>query len=195
MPGRRAYYADEEYRPGDILTDKILPVIDSSAFVIFDISDSTRPNVFLELGFAIGRGKPFLLLMRQGAEAPSDLRSFDRIEYGSFKDLADQIHQKAPSFLEHALGPSLRPIMPWDVLELLYKSGDDFVAWSEIAAANGASETPMAASVIRDALLGDPATKLGWFEGSLNEGFRIQREARSGFKSVLELNGRLGAEP
>ena len=59
--GLKAYYADLEMRQSHIL-DKIRDMILKTQFGIFDISNPKKPNVFLELGLAIGAEQPFYII-------------------------------------------------------------------------------------------------------------------------------------
>lgn len=95
------YYADVELRVGHILLGKIIERIKTTEFGIYDISFPGRPNVFLELGIAIGMAKPYYIIMRAGTEVPADLAGLDRIEYESFQDLVEQIKTKIAA--QHAI--------------------------------------------------------------------------------------------
>jgi len=88
------YYADKELRPGHILLGKIVERIKDTEFGIYDLSREGRPNVILELGIAIGLGKPYYIVTRKGCMLPSDLAGLDHIEYASFEDLTRQLVQK-----------------------------------------------------------------------------------------------------
>ena len=88
----KPYYADSEVRGGShILKEKIAPKIEYTRFGIFDISETKKPNVFIELGVSMGLNKPYYLIAREGTEIPTDLQGLDRIEYSSFKDLTEKL--------------------------------------------------------------------------------------------------------
>jgi len=95
-------YADEEVKGGSLF-DKVRAEIERALFCFFEISNSAKPNVFLELGYALGRQKVCILLLKKGAEPPSDLAGFDRIEYRSMADLTKQLK----SFLPKVMGIAL----------------------------------------------------------------------------------------
>jgi predicted nucleotide-binding protein len=95
--GLTPYYADNEVRQGHILTEKIVPKIRSTRFGIYDLSNPDKPNVFLELGAAIGMGKPYLIICERGTKLPSDVLGLDRIEYDSYVDLTRQLRAKITS--------------------------------------------------------------------------------------------------
>jgi hypothetical protein len=98
--GLRAYYADNEVREGHIFKDKILPKIAATRFGIYDLSNPEKPNVFMELGAAMGMGKPYFIICRQGTKLPSDVQGLDRIEYESYVDLTRQLKGKITNVLQ-----------------------------------------------------------------------------------------------
>jgi hypothetical protein len=65
-------YADEEVDTKPIF-EKIRAEIEHALFCFFEISNASKPNVFLELGYALGRQKVCILLLKKGAQPPSDL--------------------------------------------------------------------------------------------------------------------------
>ncbi len=83
-------YADDDVGQRHIL-DKIKTMIDESEFVIFDISNPAKPNVFLELGYSMSMGKRCYLICQTGTSIVSDLAGIDRIEYESYEKLVDLI--------------------------------------------------------------------------------------------------------
>jgi hypothetical protein len=92
--GLRAYYADNEVREGHIFKDKILPKIGATRFGIYDVSNPEKPNVFMELGAAMGMGKPYFIICRRGTKLPSDVQGLDRIEYESYSHLTRELKAK-----------------------------------------------------------------------------------------------------
>jgi hypothetical protein len=83
-------YADDEVGQRHIL-DKIKAMIREAQFGIYDISNPQKPNVFLELGYAMATEKPYYLICESGTSVPADLAGLDRIEYNSYKHLIDQL--------------------------------------------------------------------------------------------------------
>jgi hypothetical protein len=65
--------------------------IRQSALAIFEVSQKTSVNVFLELGVAIGMNRPAVLLGRKPYDPPSDLRGYRAVEYSGEKDLQNQL--------------------------------------------------------------------------------------------------------
>lgn len=88
--GFNAYYADAEVRQTHIL-EKIKDSILRTLFGIYDITNTKKPNVFIELGIAMAAGKPFYIICKKGTEIPADLQGLDRIEYKSYKNLTKEI--------------------------------------------------------------------------------------------------------
>lgn len=100
--GIEFWYADDYIGSGHIL-DKIFRAICDADCCIFEVSSSTKPNVFLELGFAYGCGKRPLLLVKSGRRLPSDLAGYDHVRYGSMKELTEKIQKFATQFLSPAV--------------------------------------------------------------------------------------------
>jgi hypothetical protein len=69
----RCIRADHIPGGGFDLLDKIHTAIERAALVIADISEHNA-NVFYELGYAAGIGKPILLIAQRGSDIPADLR-------------------------------------------------------------------------------------------------------------------------
>jgi hypothetical protein len=57
------------------IDEEIFTKLHRSSVVIADIT-GYRPNCFLELGYALGRGLPTMLLAKEGSEHPFDINSF-----------------------------------------------------------------------------------------------------------------------
>jgi hypothetical protein len=70
---------------GDIL-QRVLERIASARLVVADLSDA-NPNVFLELGYAWGRGVPSVLLCNRATELPFDVRGHRCLFYSSIVEL------------------------------------------------------------------------------------------------------------
>ncbi len=108
--GLEPVYANEKVIDGHILDKKIFPLIADAAFCLFEISVRSRPNVFLEYGFAKALGKPCYLLLRHGIRPPSDLDGYDRIQYQNYQDLRRQ--------LSELLAPLAREIFANEICEM-----------------------------------------------------------------------------
>jgi len=92
--GLDPWYADDERWDGQIFRDKIIRQIDTSMFGIYDISNPEVPNVFLELGAAIARGRAWVIICRKGTKIPANLDGLDRIEYESYDQLRKELRKK-----------------------------------------------------------------------------------------------------
>lgn len=84
-------YADSDVITGQILKFGIQPMIDDALFCVFDISEESRPNIFLELGYAYGKSKYVVLTGGKLPEKASDIFGYAMIKYGSFKELRDRL--------------------------------------------------------------------------------------------------------
>ncbi len=115
----RAVYADMGLTNGHLLRDKIQPMIDGSLFCLFDITEQDKPNVFIELGYAFGRGKH--VVITSAADSPSDLAGLDMIRYQSFSNLRDQLATYLPQIVTAAF-PTVANLvgeLPPSVMRLL----------------------------------------------------------------------------
>jgi len=72
--------ADEVKSSGYDLLAKIHDLIVRAELVVAEISEWS-PNVFYEVGYAVGARKPPLLLIEKGKEVPPDLRGLEVVEY------------------------------------------------------------------------------------------------------------------
>ena len=73
--------ADEVPGAGHDLLAKIHLVIERAELVIAEIS-TPSPNVFYEVGYAVGVKKPLLLLAESKVEVPTDLKGLETIQHG-----------------------------------------------------------------------------------------------------------------
>lgn len=84
---------DETHFVGDVL-GRIRDGIEASSLVIADLSEG-RPNVYLEVGYAWGKGVPVVFVARKGEKLHFDVSTHRCIFYGKFtqfaKDLEDLI--------------------------------------------------------------------------------------------------------
>lgn len=85
-------YADDDVGQRHIL-EKIKTMIEEAEFIICDVSNSAKPNVFLELGYAIAFEKRCYIICEAGTPIASDLAGIDRIEYESYEKLVNQIRR------------------------------------------------------------------------------------------------------
>ena len=72
---------------------RILEGIRRSALLIADVSEM-RPNVFYELGFAQGLGKPVILTAKRGITLPFDLTDVPLISWDTQEDLKNTLEKR-----------------------------------------------------------------------------------------------------
>lgn len=91
----RFIFADEKISSSHIL-EKIEGYIKTSKIGLYDVTQ-WNPNVALELGIAYGlRTTRYILLdtsRNQRTGVPSDLGGFDRVEFGSYKELEERLSE------------------------------------------------------------------------------------------------------
>lgn len=90
--GLNAYYADLEVRQSHIL-EKIRDMISETHFGIYDISNPSKPNVFLELGIAMAAEKPCYIICEEEkhSEVPTGLKGLDIVCYESNRQLTEKL--------------------------------------------------------------------------------------------------------
>jgi hypothetical protein len=76
---------DQEAFTGDIL-DQVKMRIENAEVVIADLTGS-NPNVYLEVGYAWGKGRPTVLVANKKDELKFDVRGQKCLKYQSIKDL------------------------------------------------------------------------------------------------------------
>lgn len=95
-------YADSHVITGQILKFGIQPMIDNALFCIFDVSNESRPNVALELGYAYGRNKYVALTSDTLTKELSDIAGYAIVIYNSFKELSNKLTNHLPEYISNA---------------------------------------------------------------------------------------------
>jgi len=72
--------ADELLDPAGDLRPKIHAAIEGAAFVLAELS-TLSPNVFYEVGYAIARSKPTILMVRDDVPLPTDFGGVEMLRY------------------------------------------------------------------------------------------------------------------
>ncbi len=101
--GLKCIRADDARSSGHDLLQKIHLLIDRADLVIAEIS-STSENVFYEVGYALGKNKPLLLLASTGREVPTDLKGRELIRHSQKRDEAEQFDREFREHLRTRLG-------------------------------------------------------------------------------------------
>ncbi len=91
---------DESHFTGEVL-QQIKGGIEKASLVIADVTEA-RPNVYLEVGYAWGKGKPVIFVAKKGTEPHFDVRAHRCIYYGKFDQLTRDLTE-----LIRGLGPTL----------------------------------------------------------------------------------------
>lgn len=99
----------------------------STTFSLFLLPATQDRNVYLELGIAIGLGKPFFLIREHNAQIPPVLTSLAPYTYGgSFRtmrrELAEQIEEYDFAAVQFTQGPTNLQILP----QYLIAAGESF---------------------------------------------------------------------
>lgn len=92
---------DQEVFTGDIV-EQIKRRIESAAVVIADVTGA-NPNVYLEIGYAWGRARPCVLLIRDGDEPRFDIRGIRHIKYATIRELAELLDREVGRLREQGL--------------------------------------------------------------------------------------------
>jgi len=98
--------ADQVLSSGHELLSKIHILIDRATLVVAEISDP-RPNVFYELGYAMGTKKIPLLLLESKRKAPYDLQGLEVFEYENTLNGVDDFRMKLTEHLRVRLKSSM----------------------------------------------------------------------------------------
>jgi hypothetical protein len=87
---------------GDILS-RIKSRIESASLVVADLTGANA-NVYLEVGYAWGRERQTLLLVKKGEDLKFDVRSQRCLHYKNISDLAKQLENELGTFSEYVQG-------------------------------------------------------------------------------------------
>lgn len=83
---------DQDRFIGDIL-DQVKKKIETAAAVIAELSGA-NPNVYLEVGYAWGKERPTILLVKDGQELKFDVRGQRCLKYERIKDLEEALKEE-----------------------------------------------------------------------------------------------------
>ncbi|MBI3797426.1 MAG: hypothetical protein HY268_10740 [Deltaproteobacteria bacterium] len=82
---------DETHFTGDVL-NRIRGGIEAADLVIADLTEG-RPNVYLEVGYAWGRGVPVIFVAKKGEKLHFDVSTHRCIFYGKFTQFANDLEE------------------------------------------------------------------------------------------------------
>jgi hypothetical protein len=86
---------DQDSFTGDILT-RILDKIEQAKFVVADLSEA-NPNVYLEVGFAWGKGKATVLIAKNVKDLQFDIKGHKCLSYERIIDLKEKLSKELSS--------------------------------------------------------------------------------------------------
>lgn len=96
----------------NFLVHEIMREIDNADFVIADVSEQ-KPNVYFELGYAMGKGKKVFPIAKKGTVLPFDIKSLWTTFYHQF--YYKKPGEGKPSDLQLGLGENLKAaIKDWE---------------------------------------------------------------------------------
>lgn len=99
--GLHAYLADKEVT-GEHVLDKVCRKILVSRASIVDLT-AANPNVYFELGVAIGLNKPVFIVLKCGSEVPPLLESFVKLRFTSYDGMERHLAEQIPGWLEQSV--------------------------------------------------------------------------------------------
>ncbi len=100
------YFADSEVSGGFIL-EKICKKILVTRATIVDLTTS-NPNVYFELGVAIGLNKPIFVILKQNTTVPMLLENFVKLHFTSYTELEKNLIDQIPGWLVQSIEYHLR---------------------------------------------------------------------------------------
>lgn len=102
--------ADDTIWSGHILC-KIGALIESTPFGVYQLSARQNRNVYLELGIAIGLGRPFVLVKDRAAKVSPLFKGFEYYSINSYIELRHELGDKVCPYLAGIL-KHIRPELP-----------------------------------------------------------------------------------
>jgi hypothetical protein len=96
--GFNCYRSDKVAFVGDILQE-IKKELEGSVAVVADLTDS-NPNVYLEIGFAWGKDKPTILIVKQGDKLRFDVQGQKCLPYSNIRNLEEVLTRELKELKE-----------------------------------------------------------------------------------------------
>ncbi|MFE5964150.1 TIR domain-containing protein [Streptomyces sp. NPDC056463] len=82
-----------------LVTEKILEQIESARLIVADLTQE-RPNVYFELGYARGKGKTVVTLLKEGSKAHVDVRGWNYLKYIDSRPLEEDLVERFKAELQ-----------------------------------------------------------------------------------------------
>lgn len=99
VTGFECIRADDLQLGGESLRQKIHNAIDHAVFVIADVSED-RPNIYYEVGYAVARNKPVLIVASEVATVHTDLVGVDITRYEDSRSGWNRFEQGLRQYLD-----------------------------------------------------------------------------------------------
>jgi hypothetical protein len=90
--------ADDFFQGGPILC-KIGSLIQNTPFGIYQLTHSKNRNIYLELGIALGLGRPFIMVKQHDAEVASLMAGVEYFQINSFLQLRYELAEQVRPFI------------------------------------------------------------------------------------------------
>lgn len=100
--GMESIRADDNYWGGPILCN-ICSLIQGTPFGVYQLSVSQNKNVYLELGIAMGLGKPFVLVKDRGAIVPELIQGLRYYSINSYLETGYELGRLAKQYITEIL--------------------------------------------------------------------------------------------
>ena len=97
----QAYFADREVTGEFILTKVCKKILVTRASIV-DLT-MANPNVYFELGVAIGLNKPVFVVLKHGTPVPPLLENFVKLRFISYAGLERELVEQVPGWLEQSI--------------------------------------------------------------------------------------------
>jgi nucleoside 2-deoxyribosyltransferase len=92
---------DRDAFTGDIL-DQVKKKIETATVVIAELSGA-NPNVYLEIGYAWGKGRPTILLIKNDQDLLFDVRGQRCLKYERIRDLEESLKNELKELIARGL--------------------------------------------------------------------------------------------
>jgi hypothetical protein len=156
--GLQPICADDFYWPGSILC-KICALIQDTPLGVYQLTVSQNRNVYLELGIAVGLGRPFLLVKEREAEVAPLVEGLEYFPVDSYLELRYELGPRVSRFMAGISNyrPPSRPSVGSERTAVIAHGDLDVVDFC-VSVAKTITEYKL-----QPVILGDPTGKLARF--------------------------------